>query len=146
MIPSRIWRAGGGSTFVPNVYVQHLLTEYARLLGFRKMKIADCYGVLKGYKVSYTHTEEPAPYTSVKRSMLPVILSGIFKVAFLCIVACGLYAAYIHFFAARESENIPLVSSSSQSSQSMPSWSGSEPVAPEGASLAKTPDTPSSRR
>ena len=49
---------------------------------------------------------ESQPFTSVKPSMLPVVLSALLKVAATALLAFAVYTAYVHFFAGRDYEEV----------------------------------------
>ena len=142
-IPTRILEGlEEGSDYVPRtVYVRHFIKEYARLLGIRDEEIAEWLENLEGFEgVSYHAAEESAPYTSVKPSMLPVVLSGLLKVILIAVLAFGAYTAYVHFFASRVSENASVTVPSPHGTGSSP-W-GDSPAAPAESAPAAVEVTP----
>ena len=119
-----------GSDRVPRtVYVHHFIKEYALLLGFAAEEVSEWLRNLEGFEnISRPVIAESATYTSVKPSMLPVILGGLFKAVLLLALACGAYMAYLHFFAGRDYES-PAVSGESSSAEApVPTWGNASPA------------------
>lgn len=129
-IPTRILQGiEEGADRVPRtVYVHHFIKEYALLLGFAAEEVTDWLNHLEGFEnISRPVIAESATYTSVKPSILPVILGGLLKAALLLALACGAYMAYLHFFAGRDYES-PSVSGEASSSQApVPTWGTAAP-------------------
>ena len=136
-IPARILQGiEEGSDRVPRtVYVHHFIKEYALLLGFAQDEVTEWLRSLEGFEnISRPVIADNATYTSVKPSVLPVIIGGVFKVALVVALACGAYMAYVHFFAARGYENAPAMSDASSTGASVPTWGTPTPMpAPEPA-------------
>lgn len=128
-IPLRILKGlEEGSELVPRtVYVRHFIKEYARLLGFAEEEINLWLKDLEGFEHSaFSPVEHSAPYTSVKPSILPALLSLLFKVLILGILAFGVYEAYVYFFASRVSETVSMPAPD-PAGQSVSPW-GSAPA------------------
>lgn len=131
-IPTRILQGiEEGSDRVPRtVYVHHFIKEYALLLGFAQDEVTEWLRGLEGFEnISRPVIAEATTYTSVKPSMLPVILGGALKLVLVLALACGAYMAYVHFFAARgDYENSSQVSGEqSTTGASVPTWGSSDP-------------------
>ena len=138
-IPTRILQGiEEGADRVPRtVYVHHFIKEYAILLGFAAEEVSEWLRNLEGFEnISRPVIAENTTYTSVKPSMLPVILGGVLKAVLLLALACGAYMAYLHFFAGRDYES-PAVSGESSSAEApVPTWGNASP--------APVPDMPAS--
>ena len=90
------------------VYVHHFIKDYIKLLGFTAAEAKEWTSSLEGFEnISRPALSESQPFTSVKPSMLPVVLSGLFKVAVTAVLAFAVYSAYVHFFAGRDYEEVP---------------------------------------
>ena len=130
-IPTRILQGiEEGADRVPRtVYVHHFIKEYAILLGFAAEEVSEWLRNLEGFEnISRPVIAENTTYTSVKPSMLPVILGGLFKAVLLLALACGAYMAYLHFFAGRDYES-PAVSGESSSAEApVPTWGNASPA------------------
>ena len=131
-IPTRILQGiEDGSDSVPRtVYVHHFIKEYALLLGFAQDEVTEWLRSLEGFEnVSRPVIAENTTYTSVKPSLLPVILGGVLKIVLVIALASGAYMAYLHFFAARDYEKTTSVSGeSSAPAAPMPTWGTSAPA------------------
>ncbi len=130
-IPTRILQGiEEGSDRVPRtVYVHHFIKEYAMLVGFSADEVTEWLKNLEGFEnISRPVIAENTTYTSVKPSILPVILGGVLKAALLLALACGAYMAYLHFFAGRDYET-PAVMTGEQSSAEapVPTWGNAAP-------------------
>lgn len=130
-IPTRILQGiEEGADRVPRtVYVHHFIKEYAMLVGFSADEVTEWLKNLEGFEnISRPVIAENTTYTSVKPSILPVILGGVLKAAFLLALACGAYMAYLHFFAGRDYET-PTVMTGEQSSAEapVPTWGNAAP-------------------
>ncbi len=99
-----------GTGDVPHtVHVRQFIKEYARLLGFKDDEISEWVKDLKGVEgVSCSAAENSASRMPMKSSMLSRIFGALCKVILVGIVAYGVYAAYMYFFTAGESESIPV--------------------------------------
>ncbi len=146
-IPARILQGiEEGSDRVPRtVYVHHFIKEYALLLGFAQDEVTEWLRSLEGFEnISRPVIADNATYTSVKPSVLPVIIGGVLKVALVVALACGAYMAYVHFFAARDYESAPAMSDASSTGASVPTWGTAAPVpapAPAAQSAAVTQES-----
>ena len=121
------------------VYVHHFIKDYIKLLGFTAAEAKEWTSSLEGFEnVSRPALSESQPFTSVKPSMLPVVLSGLFKVAVTALLAFAVYSAYVHFFAGRDYEEVP---SLPVQEQAVPERKAAEPAGrPEAAAeLQKGP-------
>ena len=130
-IPSRILQGiEEGSDRVPRtVYVHHFIKEYAVLLGFAAEEVSDWLKQLEGFEnLSRPVIAETTTYTSVKPSMLPVILGGVFKAVLVLALAGGAYMAYLHFFAGRDYESPSVSGEASSSASPVPTWGSSAPA------------------
>lgn len=143
-IPTRILQGiEEGSDRVPRtVYVHHFIKEYALLLGFAAEEVSEWLRNLEGFEnISRPVIAESATYTSVKPSMLPVILGGVFKAVLLLALACGAYMAYLHFFAGRDYES-PAVSGEASSVETpVPTWGNASPAPVPDMPAATAPET-----
>ena len=143
-IPTRILQGiEEGSDRVPRtVYVHHFIKEYALLLGFAAEEVSEWLRNLEGFEnISRPVIAESAAYTSVKPSMLPVILGGVFKAVLLLALACGAYMAYLHFFAGRDYES-PAVSGEASSVETpVPTWGNASPAPVPDMPAATAPET-----
>jgi cytoskeleton protein RodZ len=130
-IPSRILMGiEEGSERIPRtVYVYHFIKDYALLLGFSASEVAEWLDSLEEFQsVIHPVMAESSPYTSVKPSILPTLLSGLFKGVFLIAVVCGVYMVYLHFFAGRDyGDTIPVPPASNQSVSPQQEWDVSNP-------------------
>ena len=103
------------------VYVHHFIKDYAKLMGFSPAEIAEWMGSLEGFEnILRPNLSESQPFTSVKPSLLPVILSGALKLVLLGALAFGAYSAYVHFFAGRDYEDIVNVPAQEQTVPAAP--------------------------
>ena len=131
-IPTRILQGieNGSDTLPRTVYVHHFIKEYALLLGFAQEDVTEWLRGLEGFESeSHPVIAESATYTSVKPSILPVILGGVFKIVLVLALASGAYMAYLHFFAARDYEAPSSVSGAeSAPSSAMPTWGNAAPA------------------
>ena len=122
-VPSRILQGvEDGSDRVPRtVYVRHYIKDYAKLVGFSVSETTQMLDSLEGFEhVNRPVIADHTQYTSVKPSLLPVILGGLLKAVLLLAVVGGGYMAYLHFFANREqAEPVPM-----PSAMEMPAESG----------------------
>ncbi len=128
-IPTRILQGiEEGSDRVPRtVYVHHFIKEYALLLGFAQDEVSEWLRNLEGFEnISRPVIADNATYTSVKPSILPVIIGAVLKLVLVVALAFGAYMAYVHFFAARDYETSSAVSDSSGTS--VPTWGTSAPT------------------
>ena len=121
------------------VYVHHFIKDYIKLLGFTAAEAKEWTSSLEGFEnISRPALSESQPFTSVKPSMIPVVLSGLFKVAVTAVLAFAVYSAYVHFFAGRDYEEVP---SLPMQEQAAPAPEAAAPaVKPE--SEAKAPEAP----
>lgn len=132
-----------GSERVPRtVYVQHFIKEYAMLLGFTADEAGEWLKNLEGFEsLSRPIIAENTTYTSVKPSILPVIIGGALKLVLVLALACGAYMAYLHFFAGREYESKPAVSGTQTPAESsVPTWGTAAPAPEVTAPVTQTPD------
>ena len=146
-IPTRILQGiEEGSDRVPRtVYVHHFIKEYALLLGFAQEEVAEWLRNLEGFEnISRPVIAETTTYTSVKPSLLPVILGGALKIVLILALASGAYMAYLHFFAARDYEKTsPSVGEQAAPASPMPTWGTSAPApVPEPQVPAAQPSAP----
>ena len=82
------------------VYVHHFIKDYIKLMGFSAAQAAEWTSSLEGFEnISRPVIAESQPFTSVKPSMLPVVLSGLLKAVVTALIAFAAYSAYVHFFA-----------------------------------------------
>lgn len=128
-IPTRILQGiEEGSDRVPRtVYVHHFIKEYALLLGFTQDEVSEWLRNLEGFEnISRPVIADNATYTSVKPSILPVIIGAVLKLVLVVALAFGAYMAYVHFFAARDYETSSAVSDSSGTS--VPTWGTAAPT------------------
>ena len=89
------------------VYVHHFIKDYIKLMGFSAAQAAEWANSLEGFEnISRPVIAESQPFTSVKPSMLPVVLSALLKVAVTALLAFAVYTAYVHFFAGRDYEEV----------------------------------------
>lgn len=89
------------------VYVHHFIKDYIKLMGFSAAQAAEWTSNLEGFEnISRPVIAESQPFTSVKPSMLPVVLSALLKVAATALLAFAVYTAYVHFFAGRDYEEV----------------------------------------
>ena len=89
------------------VYVHHFIKDYIKLMGFSAAQAAEWTSNLEGFEnLSRPVIAESQPFTSVKPSMLPVVLSALLKVAVTALLAFAVYTAYVHFFAGRDYEDV----------------------------------------
>ncbi|MBR6625596.1 MAG: DUF4115 domain-containing protein, partial [Mailhella sp.] len=89
------------------VYVHHFIKDYIKLLGFTAAEAKEWTSSLEGFEnIARPALSESQPFTSVKPSMLPVVLSGLFKVAVTAVLAFAVYSAYVYFFAGRDYEEV----------------------------------------
>ena len=87
------------------VYVHHFIKDYIKLMGFSAAEAAEWTNSLEGFEnISRPVIAENQPFTPVKPSMLPVVLSALFKVGVTALLAFVAYSAYVHFFAGRDYE------------------------------------------
>ena len=121
------------------VYVHHFIKDYIKLLGFTAAEAKEWTSSLEGFEnISRPALSESQPFTSVKPSMIPVVLSGLFKVAVTAVLAFAVYSAYVHFFAGRDYEEVP---SLPMQEQAAPAPEAAAPaVKPEAE--AKAPEAP----
>ncbi len=121
------------------VYVHHFIKDYIKLLGFTAAEAKEWTSSLEGFEnISRPALSESQPFTSVKPSMLPAVLSGLFKVAVTAVLAFAVYSAYVHFFAGRDYEEVP---SLPMQEQAAPAPEAAAPaVKPEAE--AKAPEAP----
>ncbi len=127
------------------VYVHHFIKEYALLLDFAPEDVSEWLKGLEGFEnVSRPVIAESATYTSVKPSVLPVILGWLLKVVLVLALASGAYMAYLHFFAARDSERSSTVSGEQAAPAApMPTWGSATPAAqtpPAASSVTSAPE------
>ena len=98
------------------VYVHHFIKDYIKLLGFTAAEAKEWTSSLEGFEnIARPALSESQPFTSVKPSMLPVVLSGLFKVAVTAVLSFAVYSAYVHFFAGRDYEEVPVLPVQEQS-------------------------------
>lgn len=125
-IPTRILQGieEGSNSLPRTVYVHHFIKEYALLLGFSAQEVAEWLKNLDGFEnVARPAMAENAAYTSVKPSMVPMILGGVFKAVFVLALACGAYMAWLHFFAGRDYETPSVVSGEQSAPEAqIPTW------------------------
>lgn len=130
-IPTRILQGieEGADRLPRTVYVHHFIKEYALLVGFAPEEVTEWLKGLEGFEnVSRPVIAESATYTSVKPSVLPVIVGGALKIILLLALASGAYMAYLHFFAARDSEQTATVSGEQTAPAApMPTWGSAAP-------------------
>lgn len=130
-IPTRILQGiEEGSDRVPRtVYVHHFIKEYAILVGFSADEVTEWLRNLEGFEnISRPVIAENTTYTSVKPSILPVILGGVLKAVLVLALACGAYMAYLHFFAGRDYESPSVMSGEQSSSEApVPTWGNAAP-------------------
>ena len=89
------------------VYVHHFIKDYIKLMGFSAAQAAEWTSTLEGFEnISRPVIAESQPFTSVKPSMLPVVLSALLKVAVTALLVFAVYTAYVHFFAGRDYEEV----------------------------------------
>ena len=89
------------------VYVHHFIKDYIKLMGFSAAQAAEWTSTLEGFEnISRPVIAESQPFTSVKPSMVPVVLSALLKVAVTAFLAFVVYTAYVHFFAGRDYEEV----------------------------------------
>ena len=89
------------------VYVHHFIKDYIKLMGFSAAQAAEWTSSLEGFEnISRPVIAESQPFTSVKPSMLPVVLSGLLKAVATALAAFAVYSAYVHFFAGRDYEEV----------------------------------------
>lgn len=121
------------------VYVHHFIKDYIKLLGFTAAEAKEWTSSLEGFEnISRPALSESQPFTSVKPSILPAVLSGLFKVAVTAVLAFAVYSAYVHFFAGRDYEEVP---SLPMQEQAAPAPEAAAPaVKPEAE--AKAPEAP----
>lgn len=126
------------------VYVHHFIKDYAKLMGFSQAEIAEWMSSLEGFEnISRPNLSENVPFTSVKPSLLPVVLGWAIKLVLLAALAFGAYSAYVHFFAGRDYEdivNIPAQEQAAPAAKAEPQaasvWEPVKPAAPK----ASAPD------
>ena len=64
------------------VYVQHFIKDYIKLMGFSAAQASEWVSTLEGFEnLSRPALTESQPFTSVKPSILPTVLSALLKVA-----------------------------------------------------------------
>jgi len=103
------------------VYVHHFIKDYAKLMGFSPAEISEWMSSLEGFEnILRPNLSESQPFTSVKPSLLPVILGGAFRLVLLAALAFGAYSAYVHFFAGRDYEDIVNVPAQEQAVPAAP--------------------------
>lgn len=144
-IPTRILQGieNGSDTLPRTVYVHHFIKEYALLLGFAQEEVTEWLRGLEGFEgVSHPVIAESTTYTSVKPSILPVILGGVFKIVLVLALASGAYMAYLHFFAARDYESASVSGAESASSSAMPTWGNAAPAPVPAPQVSETPAAP----
>lgn len=146
-IPTRILQGiEEGSDRVPRtVYVHHFIKEYALLLGFAQEEVSEWLRTLEGFEdISRPVIAETTTYTSVKPSVVPVILGGVLKIVLILALASGAYMAYLHFFAARDYEKTSSTSGEQAAPAApMPTWGTSAPApVPEVKTPAAQPAAP----
>ncbi|WP_295639329.1 helix-turn-helix domain-containing protein [uncultured Mailhella sp.] len=144
-IPTRILQGieNGSDTLPRTVYVHHFIKEYALLLGFAQEEVTEWLRGLEGFEgVSHPVIAESTTYTSVKPSILPVILGGVFKIVLVLALASGAYMAYLHFFAARDYESVSVSGAESASSSAMPTWGNAAPAPVPAPQASETPAAP----
>ena len=130
-IPTRILQGiEDGSDNVPRtVYVHHFIKEYALLLGFAQDEVTEWLHGLEGFEnISRPVIAENTTYTSVKPSLLPVIVGGVLKIVLVIALASGAYMAYLHFFAARDYEKTTTTGEQAAPAAPMPTWGTSAPA------------------
>lgn len=130
-IPTRILQGieNGSDSLPRTVYIHHFIKEYALLLGFAQEEVTEWLRTLEGFEgVSHPVIAESTTYTSVKPSLLPVILGGVFKLVLVLALASGAYMAYLHFFAARDYESASVSQETGASSSAMPTWGNAAPA------------------
>ena len=89
------------------VYVQHFIKDYIKLMGFSAAQASEWVSTLEGFEnLSRPALTESQPFTSVKPSILPTVLSALLKVAGTAALAFAAYTAYVHFFAGRDYEEV----------------------------------------
>ena len=89
------------------VYVHHFIKDYIKLMGFSAAQAAEWTSLLEGFEnISRPVISESQPFTSVKPSLLPVVLSALLKAAATALLAFAVYSAYVHFFAGRDYEEV----------------------------------------
>ena len=121
------------------VYVHHFIKDYIKLMGFSAAQAAEWTSNLEGFEnLSRPVIAESQPFTSVKPSMLPVVLSALLKVAATALLAFAVYTAYVHFFAGRDYEEVkqpeitqavpaPASKPASEKLPAAPEWEASKP-------------------
>lgn len=91
------------------VYVHHFIKDYIKLMGFTAEEAREWTSSLEGFEnISRPALNESQPFTSVKPSLLPVVLSALLKVAATALLAFAVYSAYVHFFAGRDYEEVQM--------------------------------------
>jgi len=91
------------------VYVHHFIKDYIKLMGFTAEEAREWTSSLEGFEnISRPALSESQPFTSVKPSLLPVVLSALLKVAATALLAFAVYSAYVHFFAGRDYEEVQI--------------------------------------
>ncbi len=144
-IPGRILHGvEDASEHLPRtVYVHHFIKDYAKLMGFSAAEIAEWTASLEGFEnVSRPVIAESQPFTSVKPSLLPVVLGALLKFVLAGVLAFGVYTAYVHFFAARDYEEV--VPAQEQNAAPVPPvWDQPASEAVVSPSKADTPALPS---
>ncbi|WP_458401000.1 helix-turn-helix domain-containing protein [Mailhella sp.] len=124
------------------VYVHHFIKDYIKLMGFTAEEAREWTSSLEGFEnISRPALSESQPFTSVKPSLLPVVLSALLKVAATALLAFAVYSAYVHFFAGRDYEEVQMQVGQEQSvpapKAEAPAQSGENAVkAPEAAAPA----------
>ena len=89
------------------VYVHHFIKDYIKLMGFSAAQAAEWTSLLEGFEnISRPVISESQPFTSVKPSLLPVVLSALLKAAATALLAFAVYSAYVHFFAGCDYEEV----------------------------------------
>ena len=131
------------------VYVHHFIKDYIKLMGFTAEEAREWTSSLEGFEnISRPALSESQPFTSVKPSLLPVVLSALLKVAATALLAFAVYSAYVHFFAGRDYEEVqmqvgqeqavpaPKAEAPAQSGESAKAAEAAPPAVPEAPSEA----------
>ena len=131
------------------VYVHHFIKDYIKLMGFTAEEAREWTSSLEGFEnISRPALSESQPFTSVKPSLLPVVLSALLKVAATALLAFAVYSAYVHFFAGRDYEEVqmqvgqeqavpaPKAEAQAQSGESAKAAEAAPPAVPEAPSEA----------
>ena len=130
------------------VYVHHFIKDYIKLMGFTAEEAREWTSSLEGFEnISRPALNESQPFTSVKPSLLPVVLSALLKVAVTALLAFAVYSAYVHFFAGRDYEEVQMQGGQEQSvpapKAEVPAQGGGNAVKEPEAAAPAAPAAPS---